>query len=287
MSAKTPYTYIVLRYVHDIATGEFLNVGVALLAPEKRYVNAVCRTSFHRLKLAFPSLDGDSFRSAMRHVTHSFERFQQELLDELALRSDCSDVTAFAHAVLGPDDSSLQWSQMGSGVTTDPERALEQLYERLVMAYESKSVVHRRQDEDVWKRFSHVLQRRQVLKHFTPKTISVQDDQLEFKHAWKNGVWHCLAPVSFDLASPDSIRDKAHKWLGQIASVAGANEPFKLYFLVGEPTQSELRAAFESALSILSKAPVDREVISEADADALSDKLAAEVEAHLRSSVDG
>jgi len=45
MSNKTAYTYTVLRYVHDIATGEFLNVGVALLATERHYVNALCRTT--------------------------------------------------------------------------------------------------------------------------------------------------------------------------------------------------------------------------------------------------
>ena len=40
----------------------------------------------------------------------------------------------------------------------------------------------------------------------------------------------------------------------QFASVAAAGEPFKLYFLVGEPTQVDLRPAYESALSILAKA---------------------------------
>ena len=61
MTSKTPYTYTVLRYVHDIATGEFLNVGVALFAPEPRFVNAVCRTNFARLKSD----------SARRHATSS------------------------------------------------------------------------------------------------------------------------------------------------------------------------------------------------------------------------
>ena len=282
MSTKTPYTYTVLRYVHDIATGEFLNVGVALLAPEHRYVNAQCRTSFQRLKQVFPSLDGDSFRSAMRHLNHSFERFQQELRDELPLRQTTGGVMDYAHAVLGADDSSLQWSPMGSGLTVDPERTLEQLFDRFVMANDKHGPTHRRQDDDVWRHFSLELQQREVLKHFVQKTITVRDDQLEFKHAWKNGVWHCLAPVSFDLASSDSIREKAHRWLGQLTSVAGASEPFKLYFLVGEPAQAELRPAYESALSILGKVSIDREVFPESEAEALAQRIADEVVAHRR-----
>ena len=287
MSNKTPYTYTVLRYVHDIASGEFLNVGVALLAPELRYVSALCRPTFQRLKHVFPTLDGESFRAAMRHVNHQFERFQQELSDELALRQATGGVMSYAHAVLGADDSSLQWSPMGSGLTADPARTLEQLYERFVMAYEKHAAAPRRQDDDVWRHFSHELQQRQVLKHLVPKTIAVRDDQLEFKHAWKNGVWHCLAPVSFDLASPESIRDKAHRWLGQLTSVAQASEPFKMYFLVGRPAQADLMPAFESALSILGKSPVAREVYGEADVHALSDRLAAEMQTHQQASAEG
>ena len=136
MSNKTAYTYTVLRYVHDITTGEFLNVGVALLAPERRYVNALCRTTYGRLKEVFPSLDGESFRASTRHVTHEFERFQKELADELPLRPSATGIMDFAHAVLGADDSSLQWAPMGSGLTADPGSTLEQLYGRFVTAHE-------------------------------------------------------------------------------------------------------------------------------------------------------
>jgi hypothetical protein len=139
---------------------------------------------------------------------------------------------------------------------------------------------HRRQDNDVWKHFSRELERRQVLQHFTKKTIAVADDHVEFEHAWKNGVWHCLAPVSFDLASADSIREKAHKWLGQVTSVSTSAEPFKLYYLVEEPPAAELRPAFESALRILAKGPRTQEVVPVSRAAELSERLAAEVLGH-------
>jgi len=280
MSAKTAYTYTVLRYVHDVASGEFLNVGVALFAPGPKYVNVQCRTSYQRLRSVFPTLDGESFRTAMRHVIHAFERFGEELRDELPLAARNS-VMDFAQAVLGADDSSLQWSPMGSGVTADPDRTLEQLFERFVLACDRHDGSPRRQDDDdVWRHFSRELQQRQMLKHFGPKTIATSDDQIEFKHAWKNGVWHCLAPVSFDLASAESIREKAHRWLGQLTSVKESSERFRLYFLVAPPSQSELKPAFLSALRILEKSQVDQEVFSEADAGKLSDLLAAEVREH-------
>ena len=287
MNSKTPYTYTVLRYVHDIATGEFLNVGVALCAPERRFVNAMCRTNFTRLKAVFPSLDGDSFRASVRHVMACFERFGEEAREQLALRSPSGSVMDYAFAVLTRDDSSLQWSEAGTGVTADPEVMLAQLFERFVTSHDIKAPTPRKDDDDVWRHFSSALQQRQVLKHFERKTIGVMDDEVEFKHAWKNGKWHCLAPVSFDLANADSIKEKAHRWLGQVTSVANATEPFRLYFLVAEPTHSELRPAYESALSILRKAPVQKEVFAESQAPELSERLAAEVAAHEQQRADG
>lgn len=280
MSERISYTYAVLRYVHDVTTGEFVNVGVAMHAPARRFVDARCRTSYARFRNMFPTLDGDAFRSTMRAIQGRFDDLHEEASDDLWHQS-AKSILEFAHSVLPKDDSSLQWSPMGSGLATEPAAALDQLYERLVEHYDEKHITKRRDDEDVWNRFSRELQQRQLLKHFAPKTISVKDDSIDFKKAWKNGEWHCLAPVSFDLASPERIRYKAHMWLGQLTSLSKAPEcePFRVYFLVGRPAEPELASAFESALSILLKSPALSELFVEGQEKQLSDNLAAKVEA--------
>lgn len=274
---KQAYSYSVLRYVHDVTTGEFVNVGLALYCPALHYANATCRTTSKRLRPLFPSLDSDIFRALMRKVQSRFEALHDEVSSQLALRSYAS-VMELAQSVIPQDDSALQWAPMGSGLTSDPDAMLELLFERFVMKHEEVSTVHRRNDEQVWKNFSRELELQQVLKHFQPQTFSTVDDEVKFDWAWKNGVWHCLAPVSFDLSSPESIRDKAHKWLGQITSVDSAD--LKLYFLVGEPSQADLRPVYQSALNILKKVPGSAEVFTEADAAGLSLRLAAQVAKH-------
>ena len=274
---KLAYSYTVLRYVHDVTTGEFINVGVALYAPGMRYANATFRSTTKRLRSIFPSLGTDVFKTLMRTVQSRFEQLHDEIDGQLELRH-YSSVMDLAQSVIGTDDSSLQWAPMGSGLTSDPATTLERLYERFVMKHEDATTVHRRNDDQVWQHFSRELQQQQVLKHFQPKTFTTPDDEIKFDRAWKNGVWHCLAPVSFDLASPESIREKAHKWLGQLASIG--SDDLKLYFLVGEPSQVELRPVYRSALNILQKAPMDVEVFSEMDASDLSRRLAAQVAKH-------
>lgn len=213
----------------------------------------------------------------MRKAQSRFQALHDEVNSQLELRPNAS-VMELVQSVIPQDDSSLQWAPMGSGLTSDPDATLELLFERFVMTHDETSTVHRRNDEQVWKNFSRELEQQQVLKHFHPQTFTTADDEIKFDRAWKNGVWHCLAPVSFDLASPESIREKAHKWLGQIASVGGSD--LKLYFLVGEPSQADLKPVFKSALNILKKASNSAEVFGETDAVDLSLRLAAQVAKH-------
>lgn len=281
MKNQYAYTYTVLRYVHDVTSGEFVNVGVALYAPQARYLGALCRTTYGRLNKVFPGVNAEHFKSLMRHIQNRFEERGERISSELQLTSP-SGVIEIAQSVLPKDDSSLQWSPGGSGRTDEPEQALEKLFGRMVMRYEDKQTSSNRTDDDVWRHFKRDLEEQRILQHFQPKTISVQDDEIEFQHSWKNGKWHCLEPISFDLAAPDSIRDKAHRWLGQLASVQGAPDPFKVYLLVGAPQQESLQPAFQNAMSILRKIPGEKEIVLEQDALNLAARIAGEVAEHIQ-----
>ena len=281
MKNQYSYTYTVLRYVHDVTSGEFVNVGVALHASEAGYLGALCRTTYGRLSKVFPGVNAEHFKALMRHIQNSFEESGERLSSELQFTSP-SDVIEIAQSVLPKDDSSLQWSPSGSGRTDDPAQALEKLFNRMVMRYEDKQASSNRTDDDVWRHFKKDLEGQRILQYFKPKTISVQDDEIEFQHSWKNGKWHCLEPISFDMATADSIRDKAHRWMGQLASVQGAADRFKVYLLVGAPQQESLQPAFLRAMSMLKRILGENEVVFEKDALDLAARIAGEVAEHKR-----
>ena len=136
------YSYTVLRYVHDIATGEFVNVGVVLCAPSVSFAGALCCANLERAARLFPDLDCD----ALMHIVKQVANRVNEAGTELAKRSEESgsmakpdSVMTLAHSILLPDDSSLQWSPPGGGLTNDPSATLEQLYARLVTRYDGTS----------------------------------------------------------------------------------------------------------------------------------------------------
>jgi hypothetical protein len=282
MSASIKYSYTVLRYVHDTMTGEFVNVGVALHAPEVGYLSAICRTTYRRVSAVFPGLKGEHFKAVMRHVQAMFEQMGERSSPE-ANASGSQSLLDIARCVLPADDSSFQWGPLGVGLAAEPSQKLEALFNRMVMRYDEQATARvRRTDDDVWRNFKRDLERRRLLRYFEPKTISVPDDEVRFEHAWRNGIWHCVAPVSFDMAAAETIKDKAHKLLGQITSVKGTLDNFRLYMLVARPDDDALMPAFESAMSILQKMPCEKEIVQEDEHAALADRLAGEVEGHLK-----
>ena len=281
MKNQYSYSYTVLRYVHDVTSGEFVNVGVALYSSEARYIGALCRTTYGRLSKVFPGVNAEHFKALMRYIQNRFEESGERLSSELQFASH-SDVIEIAQSVLPKDDSSLQWSPSGSGRTDDPAQVLEKLFNRMVMRYEDKQAPSTRTDDDVWRHFKKDLEGHRILQYFRPKTISVQDDEIEFQHSWKNGKWHCLEPISFDMATADRIKEKAHRWMGQLTSVQGAADQFKVYLLVGAPQHESLQPAFQRAMSMLNRIPGDKEIVFEKDGPDLAVRIAGEVAEHER-----
>lgn len=277
---KQPYTFTVLRYVHDTGTEEFANVGVVLTSPAAGYADAVLRPTYGRLSKMFPGMDGEHFKTVVRHLQNRFDEMAARAREEMDLGQIPKNALEMAYEVIAPDDSSFQWSPMGGGLATDLPATLESIYKRMVERYDEKPKTESRSDEVVWKTFKQGFERHQVLARLHPKVISVADDEVPFSHAWKNQIWHCMESVSFDLMQPQSIKDKAHNWLGRMTSVQDAAESFKVYYLVGEPQHETSQRAFVQALNVLHKTPVAHEIVREHEAEEFAADVARKIDQH-------
>ena len=277
---KHPYTYTVLRYVHDTSTGEFANVGVVISAPSAKFADAILRPTYGRLSKMFPGMDGEHFRQVIRHLQSRFEEIAGRVREEMDLGQKPTNAQDLAFSVIAPDDSSFQWSAMGSGLAADLPVTLESIYQKMVERYDDRQKTESRSDELVWKSFKKRLEEHKVLSRLHPKTISVQDDEVTFSHAWKNHQWHCMETLSFDLMQPQSIREKAHSWLGKMTSIKDATEKFRVCYLVGEPQLEGSKRAFEQALNVLHKTPVEHEIVREHEAASFAESMAEQIAAH-------
>ena len=184
------------------------------------------------------------------------------------------DVRVLCDSVLPKDDSALQWSETRVGKCSDLDSELGRLFERYV-TYADGRIEHRKTEDDLWRVFSKELETRSLNTRLKSKTFRTSDDEVTFQKSFKNGIWHCVQPVSLDLVQSSSIKEKAHKWLGQISSVSEKADQFMLYFLVAEPSKPELKDSYEKAVAILEKVPSRNIVYTESE----SKKLVKDLEA--------
>jgi len=223
-------------------------------------------------------MDGDDFKRALAHIESAIER-ELSHTEDLFEPSKLSAL-AVARRVLPADDSSFQWSPQGSGIGANLVHELQALFDRMVESHDVDAPSETRTEKDVWRTFARPLAEKKIIDRLRPKQISSASDTVKFQHAWKNGRWNCLVPVSFDLVDPQRVHDKAVHWVGQAKILEGANDPFKLYMLIGEPSHKSVLKHFDRALKILGTMPGHKEIYREADAEELSEHIAKDLRDH-------
>lgn len=57
MTEQVPYSFTILRYVHDVIAGESLNVGAVVYSPPEGGLLAKVQGSTRRLRQTFPDID--------------------------------------------------------------------------------------------------------------------------------------------------------------------------------------------------------------------------------------
>jgi hypothetical protein len=277
---KIPYSFSVLRYVHDPVTGEFANIGIAVYAPQAKYLNALCTSHYGRLSKMFGQIDGDRFRQVTQYIQGELKKIGRKLDTELPLAQPPSDIESILKQVLPHDDSGFQFSMNGAGLTNSPDEALRQLFDRYVEKYSGRVQLTSRDDEQVWAVFRKPLEDKQVTDWFQSKKIIAPDYEYDFKHARKNEIWHAYEPISFDLMGSGSILEKANNWMGKLTNLFESGEAFKPHLLLGAPRDPSLQTAFMKAQNILYKSPPKPELVRESDAEGFAESLMEEIRQH-------
>jgi hypothetical protein len=278
---KVAYHFSVLRYMHDTVTQEFVNIGVAVFAPEAGFLRARCADGYARISHMFLKIDGSNYRQMVRYIQSQVEGIGKRLATGLPFHQSPSLQTLLSE-VLPADDSAFQFSKPGVGLTSDPTQTLNEIFHRHVETYAAGETASR-SDGDVWRVFREPLDRRNVTPRLKPKTITAPNFEYKFESAWKNGSWRVLEPVSFDLVEESSILDKANRWVGRVNGLIDSPEKFTTYLLLGEPRDSRMRSAFFKAQNLLNKIPGEKEFILESDRESFADELAHEMMQHAES----
>ena len=272
------YQYSVLRYVHDTVTQEFVNVGVAVFAPEAGFLRARCTDSYARVSHMFLKIDGPQFRQIAHYLESRICAQEKRFSSSLRFEQPPALESLLAE-ILPPDDSAFRFSEAGVGLSTDLGQTLSSLYHRHVETYMASERATRN-DEEIWRVFREPLDRKKVTPHLRPKRIVAPNFEYEFERSWKNNIWHVFEPVSFDLVEETSVLDKANRWLGRADNLIESRDKFRMYLLLGEPREHSMSQAFRKAQNILNKIPGQKEFVLESEKEQFADELEREISEH-------
>ncbi len=278
MKERLAYTFTVLRYVHDVVAGEFLNVGVVMHVTEEDRLLVRTQRRIHRLRKTFPDIDLHVYGAMMESIERGFSILNEELAGTPLVRSD-RDALGHAQQLLPDDESCLQWSPTGWGAAEDVNEKLDRLFRRFVDRHNGLTAppTNQRTDDDIRRQFLTKLSDLGATIPFEQKQVCGSQDEITFGTAWKNGSWHAYEPVSLDLKTERRIKNKARRWRGHLSAVReGATDEVRLFFLVDGPRNDSLAGAYESAKVILGGSAFEPEVVDEEGVDAFAEKVSAE-----------
>ena len=255
MNKKIPFQYAILRYVHDSVTGEFLNSGLAMYSKEHHFFRVLLLTKYKRVTDTFPDADGDFYRRYIVRLQRKFDRIAEEINNGQSsfIQSRPDRIEDLLASVLPRDDSSIQFSSPSGGMTLEIETTFNELYGRLIEAHLPRDEKLTRDDNAVWHVYNKPLRGQNATRYLVPKVIRTPKNDLEFEHAWKNGRWNILQPLSLDLSSPNYIERKATLWLGRNILLPQSQEFEMIYYLLGKPKKEDakLLRAYGRAKDIL------------------------------------
>lgn len=278
----TVFEAAVLRFAPDEGSGEALNVGLAMRTRDGG-VRVELAESWRRVTDAFPEAHAPTIRATFARVKSALEKFDRE-----AVLPGYTCLDAELRRLVPSPDGFMKWSEPIEGETDDAAGTFRRLMHRYVEQNQHpKPQRVSRRDEDVKATFDRALEKRTKLKaHVQPRTLvssEVPNYAVTVQHAWKNGRWNCVQPVSLDLLNVREIHSKAAGVVGGLQFVTPSTQDAHMVLLVGVPPHdrpAEREAAEQVVQSMRQKMVAEADVYFEEDSERLLDRIEADVAGH-------
>jgi hypothetical protein len=280
--SEVTYTYSVLKYRHDAAAGEVLNVGVVLFTRETGQVGLEYDHRYARLSEAFAHFDGDQYRAVLTRLERALATMAKPMAEglyQLEERERFADVGALLSTIWPDQGLSYYAGPVMSGLTADQDQELASLFDRFVLSqYDRREPGARFGDEDLWSEFRKVLTSRGITGLLQPKSLGPAE--VEFEHAYKNERWHVIEPVSLDYRNPADMKQKALTTLGKATAMREVEDFGSFTVLVGKPRRVEAEKKYVEAMRLLQELPVPHRIVEEDHAEQYAEDLRGELVRH-------
>lgn len=258
---KTLCQYALLRFRPFVETGEFANVGIVLIAPEKRFFGYRLLTRYGRVTQFFNELDRKFYLNARALFKEELDRFTAELrraaLDGRKAVADVDLANNLFGELTRQREAIFQFDEPRLALAEDPKAKLQELFEHYV---ERNFVTKEYQERLLESNVRKLLFRAKIGNEYQRQKIGSADFAVNFPfvHMVEEKATRIIKPLF--LAQPDTTRLLTHggQWVDKIRRLRKRNTlPKNVLFPVTAPTQGTRQfAAFEEIQAELAEQEV-------------------------------
>lgn len=239
--------YAVLQFVPYRETGEFANVGIALICPRTGYFGFRLQTrKYKRLTDFFEELPKDVYLRAVQVMRDELQRVANAL--QQASRTDQAQVLRQTFdALTHPREALIRFSPPRAILTDDPEAELARQFDHYVdRAFATPEYV----EQGIEKRLRALLDGLQLQRPFRAERVGDDEVYAKFPLVQTRGGAATKIIKPFNLSQNDTmgIYDHGEVWLGKVRRLRERNLlPADVMFAVAGPSASDIKrhAAFQ------------------------------------------
>jgi hypothetical protein len=220
--------YKVVRFRPHYGLDEFVNIGVLVYLPWLAKAKALFTQNLDKAKALNPDMDTKDWHSFLKDLARLFnERAENIIATE-------QDVLEGLFKTLIPvTEGTLFLSETRKSLIPDTKDPLDFIFNINVKDAKSKLSVEEktpRTDLQILNVFKPILTQHHVWDKLKKHTVNVTDGTIDFKHAWKNGIWHAYEVLPLKGKEKDD-HNLIYQWRGKVDALVESGEAMRLAFL--------------------------------------------------------
>jgi hypothetical protein len=245
--------YSVLRFRPSYLLEEQINVGLLFVFPDENIVRFIYPKNLERVTQFYP----DANLKILKKYFKAFEQRAAEMTQALP--------TVFNDFLL-KSAGNLYFGSVVRSEYTNLDKLINDYRTYYFRFYEVQK--NQKKDELYLKKVFA-----EELKHLNFKNkrvlfkrniiIKNPISTTNFEFAWQNGTTNFVKTISFDLASPRNIQEKAFRWFGELTDFQQYLDNSKIDILVTRPQNKALFGVYDKALRTLQNIKTPHEITEE------------------------
>ncbi|MBC3456317.1 MULTISPECIES: DUF3037 domain-containing protein [Pseudomonas] len=245
--------YSILRFLPYPETGEFVNIGVVLIANNGDFRFKIEKKR-QRVTNFFPSLEAKIFLRARREIEAELTRLSGFFTTE---RSDLSAILGTFKHLIHPRETMMRFSDPGTMAIENANDAINVLFDH----YVNHSFANKEYQETVLERqLGKLLSSSNLKQRYSDMKLGSTDYTVKFPFVMVNGIEpvQALKPLHLGHDEPAKIIDHGDAWISKIRRLKGTGDLARdTLFIAGPPEDGrpKLLKAFKEICSELQNFP--------------------------------